>query len=123
MFSSFCSYFAFRKNSREDLLFGEAGSELLNILLQPLPQLLVEECSPKLARVKTPPLLRASNPITMNSEFEEQINAKPDPLAIRQPVQTIQTKGNEATKSKELRTRSASWPGLPKASTKKTEKS
>jgi len=122
-----------RKTSREDVLFGEAGFEIQSILFQsmeaPLPhsteaeivnEYAYNKVSPKLARVASPPL-RASNPITMNSPFHPEEKEKAaknaeNTSSIVEPTQTRVLASNfkrSQDKSKELRTRSASWPAMP----------
>eukprot|EP01114_Cavostelium_apophysatum_P005559 TRINITY_DN16747_c0_g1_i1.p1 TRINITY_DN16747_c0_g1~~TRINITY_DN16747_c0_g1_i1.p1 ORF type:complete len:163 (-),score=33.39 TRINITY_DN16747_c0_g1_i1:110-598(-) len=120
-----CSPRATRKEkSIEESLFGEAGFEIQNILLQIQVPATEPTISPVVQQVlmmeedaTTSKMIRAPNPITFHFERTENV-------APAQPSRVYQGRfrgGCGFSMRKELnRSRSASWPGLPKTS-KKTE--
>jgi len=149
-----------KRKGMEEMLFGEAGFEIQNILLQPqvnlahsmdsiseilssrLPvaQVLNEEegVHPKMVTS-----LRSSNPITLNSPFEERTSQGTEtrhqihiPARLYQPsgrsrnhhvgigTSTSNPPPKDSPSSSRFHGRSASWPSLPNASPmKKAEKS
>jgi len=125
----------------DEVLFGEAGFELQSILLQsndsdppsppPEPEQTVEKIETvKSARVASPPLrasnpisiasppLRSSNPITMNSPFHTLIDERV--MARMQPSGARVLKMPHITKRELNRSRSASWPSVPKMTRRPT---
>jgi len=125
----------------DEVLFGEAGFELQSILLQscdsdppsppPEPEQKIEkEETVKSARVVSPPLrasnpisiasppLRSSNPITMNSPFHTLIDERV--MARMQPSGARVLKMPHITKRELNRSRSASWPSVPKMTRRPT---
>jgi len=144
-----------RDKSSDEKLFGEAGFEIQNILFQPqsqkplpISQVLSDDVvmnSPMTialnhdvhsAPLKFVTVLRAANPITMNSPFHmsEEVSHRPSFARTENvgtaaqinprlyPANGRHTRGSGHTRKELNRGRSFSWPGVPK-NFKKSEKS
>jgi len=143
-----------RDNRHEESLFGEAGFEIQNILFQPQIQAKYLPISQVLSEdvvvhpsaisislnhdVHSAPLrhvtvLRASNPITLNSPFHVNEEVQRPSCAIQEaaatqtsnprlyPANGRHVRGSGHTRKELNRGRSLSWPGIPK-NYKKAEK-